>query len=74
MKPDSAVARRFLLFGGTLLPFGIAISATGLSGAGAIVTLSGAALLIAGLHTFGRAGPDEGTTADDSPTSKDEHT
>jgi hypothetical protein len=72
MKPDSAVARRFLMMGGTLLPAGIAASATGLRALGAIVTLGGAALLIAGLHTFGRAGPDEGKAADAGPASKDE--
>ncbi len=71
MKPDSAIARRFLLCGATLLPLGIAGSATGARIAGAIATLIGAALLIAGLHTFGRAGPDEGS-AEPGPVSKRE--
>jgi hypothetical protein len=60
MKADSAVARRFLLAGATLLPLGIALSAVGAKVPGAIVTLVAAAVLVAGVHTFGRAGPDLG--------------
>jgi hypothetical protein len=60
MKADATVARRFLLGGATMLPIGIAFAATGQSLLGSIVTVAGLAVLIAGLHTFGRAGPDPG--------------
>jgi len=60
MKPDAKVARQFLVLGTSLLPIGIAIAATGESFLGSFVTLVGLAVLIAGLHTFGRAGPDPG--------------
>jgi hypothetical protein len=60
MKPDAKVARQFLVVGTTLLPFGIALAATGESSPGSFVTLVGLAILVAGLHTFGRAGPDPG--------------
>ena len=60
MQADAAVARRFLLGGATLLPIGIALSAIGEGSVGSIVTILGLAGLIAGLHTFGRAGPDPG--------------
>ena len=61
MKADAAVALRFLLGGATLLPIGIALSATGAASLGSVVSLVGLAGLIAGLHTYGRAGPDRGT-------------
>ena len=67
MKADSDVALRFLLGGATLLPLGIAISATGEAMFGSLVTILGVALLISGLHTFGRAGPDQGATPPGSP-------
>jgi hypothetical protein len=60
MRPDAAVARRFLLAGVTLVPLGIALCAVGQSDLGSWVTLGGLAALISGLHTFGRAGPDKG--------------
>jgi hypothetical protein len=59
MQADATVASRFLLGGATLLPIGIALSAIGQS-IGAIITVVGLAGLIAGLHTYGRAGPDRG--------------
>lgn len=62
MKADADVSLRFLLAGATLLPLGIAISATGEAMFGSLVTIVGVALLISGLHTFGRAGPDQGAT------------
>jgi sulfite exporter TauE/SafE len=73
MKPDSAVARRFLLVGATLLTVGIALGATGSRIAGAVTTLTGAALLIAGLHTFGRAGPDPGRGGDADSARNEKH-
>jgi hypothetical protein len=60
MRADAAVAKRFLLAGATLLPIGIALSAVGQGQLGAIGTVVALALLIAGLHTYGRAGPDPG--------------
>ena len=60
MKADAAIARRFLWIGTTLLAAGIALAAVGVRAMGSILTLVAAALLIAGLHTFGRAGPDHG--------------
>jgi hypothetical protein len=60
MQADATVARRFLLGGATLLPVGIALSAIGEASLGSIVSILGLAGLIAGLHTYGRAGPDPG--------------
>ncbi|HEX9296354.1 MAG TPA: hypothetical protein VF881_10975 [Polyangiaceae bacterium] len=60
MRPDAIVARRFLVAGATMLPIGIALSAVGQSDIGSLVTIGGLAAIIAGLHTFGRAGPDKG--------------
>jgi hypothetical protein len=60
MRADATVARKFLLAGATVLPGGIALAATGQSTIGSVVTVIGLAVLIAGLHTFGRAGPDPG--------------
>jgi hypothetical protein len=61
MKADANVSLRFLLGGATLLVLGIALSATGEAMFGSLCTVVGVALLISGLHTFGRAGPDTGT-------------
>ena len=60
MKPDASVSLRFLLGGATLLVLGIALSATGEAMFGSLITIVGVALLVSGLHTFGRAGPDTG--------------
>jgi hypothetical protein len=60
MKADASVASRFLLGGATALPVGIALSAAGAPSLGSYVTILALAALIAGLHTFGRAGPDRG--------------
>jgi hypothetical protein len=60
MQADAGVARKFLLVGATVLPIGIALAAIGRSTAGSTLTVIGLAVLIAGLHTFGRAGPDPG--------------
>jgi hypothetical protein len=61
MKPDANVSLRFLLGGATLLALGIALSATGEAMFGSMITIVGVALLVSGLHTYGRAGPDTGT-------------
>jgi hypothetical protein len=63
MKPDANVSLRFLLGGATLLVLGIALSATGEGTIGSVSTIVGVALLVSGLHTFGRAGPDAGSSA-----------
>ena len=60
MQPDATAASRFLLVGATLLPIGIGLSAIGAPSMGSVVTVLGLAGLIAGLHTYGRAGPDRG--------------
>jgi hypothetical protein len=60
MQADAGVARRFLLVGATLLPIGIALSAIDEASLGSVVTILGLAVLIAGLLTSGRAGPDPG--------------
>jgi len=60
MQADAAVARKFLLAGATVLPVGIALAAIGQSTTGSMLSVIGLAVLIAGLHTFGRAGPDPG--------------
>jgi hypothetical protein len=63
MKPDANVSLRFLLGGATLLVVGIALSATGEAMFGSLSSIVGVALLVSGLHTFGRAGPDGGKSA-----------
>jgi hypothetical protein len=77
MRADSGVARRFLLIGSTALPLGVALAAVGARATGSIVTLIAAAALIAGLHTFGRAGPDLGEPGATNPAKgesrNDEH-
>jgi hypothetical protein len=60
MKADANVSLRFLLVGATLLVLGLALSATGEEMLGSLLTVVGFALLVSGLHTFGRAGPDTG--------------
>jgi hypothetical protein len=55
-----AFARRLLLGGATLLPAGIAVAAVFAPDLGSVMTLTALAILIAGLHLFGRAGPDPG--------------
>jgi hypothetical protein len=60
MKADANTSLRFLLVGATLLVLGIALSATVEEMLGSFLTIVGVALLISGLHTFGRAGPDTG--------------
>jgi hypothetical protein len=60
MQADSEVARKFLRYGATALPVGVAAAAIGHATIGSTVTLAALAALIAGLHTFGRAGPDPG--------------
>jgi hypothetical protein len=60
MQKDTDTARRFLFAGATALPVGLALTAVAKGSLGSIVTLIAISLLIGGLHTFGRAGPDPG--------------
>jgi hypothetical protein len=60
MKPDADVSLRFLRGGATLLAVGIAFAATAEAMIGSVSTIVGVALMVSGLHTYGRAGPDAG--------------
>jgi hypothetical protein len=53
-------ARQFIAWGSAALALGIGLSAVGQSLAGSVVTVVALAVLMAGLHAFGRTGPDEG--------------
>lgn len=57
---DSNFARRLLTWGATILPVGVATAAVFSPGLGSVLTLASLVTLIAGLHLFGRAGPDPG--------------
>ena len=59
-KANPELARKFLLIGALMAPIGIALAATGRPDVASIIALPGIAFLIAGLHTFGRAGADPG--------------
>lgn len=52
--------KRVLGAGGTLLLLGLALVGTGPSDAGMGVCLVAMLVLIGGIHTFGRLGPDDG--------------
>lgn len=54
------MAKRALVAGGALVPFGLALVGTGPSEAGAFVSLGALLTLIYGIHAYGRLGPDEG--------------
>ena len=63
-RADSAArgehrARRALLLGSGLLLFGLAMVGVDTTEVGAGLTLLGLVILIFGIHTFGRLGPDE---------------
>ena len=55
--------RNALRAGGTLLLVGLAMVGIDASDAGTAVTLAGLLVLIYGIHTFGRLGPDGETPA-----------
>jgi hypothetical protein len=57
---DSNSARRLLLWGASILPVGIAAAAIFAPNLGSVLTVLALAILVAGLHLFGRAGPDPG--------------
>jgi hypothetical protein len=57
---DSNFARQLLFWGATILPAGIAAAAVFAPNLGSVLTVLALATLIAGLHLFGRAGPDSG--------------
>jgi len=52
-------ARRALILGSGLLIFGLAMVGVDTTDVGAGLTLLGLVILIIGIHTFGRLGPDE---------------
>lgn len=60
LQAEAGMARQFLAVGATVLPLGLALSAIGYATVGSVVSLVALAVLLAGLHTFGRAGPDPG--------------
>lgn len=51
--------RRSVALGGSLLLIGLAVVGTGHSDAGAAMSLGGLALLVFGVHSFGRSGEDD---------------
>ena len=56
---EAARPRKALVSGSALLLVGLAMVGVDSSDAGAVVTLLGLLLLIYGIHSFGRLGPDE---------------
>lgn len=58
MSDATRVPRQFLLAGAVLAALGIALAGAGRSTLGGLVSVAGMSLLISGLHTFGRAGPE----------------
>jgi predicted cobalt transporter CbtA len=59
--------RSLILAAGALAVSGIALSATGSEDFGKWLTLLGVALLVVGLHRFGRSGPDEALELEPAP-------
>jgi hypothetical protein len=59
--------RSLILAAGALAVSGIALSATGSEDFGKWLTLLGVALLVVGLHRFGRSGPDEALDLEPAP-------
>ncbi len=59
MATSLAHPRSLIGIGATAVLFGIALSASGDSFTGAVLTLSSLLVLIYALHRFGRSGPDE---------------
>jgi len=58
MTDATTVPRKFLLAGALLAALGIALASAGRPTLGGLTSMAGMSLLIAGLHTFGRAGPE----------------
>jgi hypothetical protein len=56
----SSFAQRMLFWGATILPAGIAVAAIFSAPLGSVLTVAALTTLIAGVHLFGRAGPDPG--------------
>jgi hypothetical protein len=56
----STFARGLLFWGATILPAGIAMAAIFAPTVGSVLTIAALTILIAGVHLFGRAGPDPG--------------
>jgi hypothetical protein len=55
---EARMPRRALVAAGSFLVLGLALVSTGSSDEGALVTLTGLALAIYGIHRFGRLGPE----------------
>ena len=60
MRAHAGTAKKFLIAGVTGLPVGIALATMRLTSMASVVTIAAIGALVAGLHTFGRAGPDPG--------------
>jgi len=58
MNDATAVPRKYLLVGAILAALGIALASVGRPTLGGLSSMAGMSLLIAGLHTFGRTGPE----------------
>lgn len=58
MSDATTVPRQFLLTGAVLAVVGIALASAGRPTLGGLISVAGMSLLIAGLHPFGRAGPE----------------
>lgn len=58
MNDPTRVPRQFLLAGAVAAALGIALAGIGRQTLGPLASLVGLALLIGGLHTYGRAGPE----------------
>lgn len=59
MSDVTTIPRRFLLAGAIAAVLGIALAGIGRQTLGSLASVVGMALLIGGLHTYGRAGPEE---------------
>lgn len=58
MSDATTVPRKFLLVGALFASLGIALAGVGRQTLGSLTSIVGMALLIGGLHTYGRAGPE----------------
>lgn len=58
MSDATTVPRKFLLVGSIAAALGIALAGVGRQTLGSLASIIGMALLIGGLHTYGRAGPE----------------
>ncbi len=59
LSSSEANARRALMLGGALLLLGLAFAGVGRATIASVVAIPGLVLMIFGIHTFGRLGPQE---------------